>query len=190
MKKILFSLLLTILLFSCSPPTQTEQELKQVLNTPLEITMFDTILHRDTHITMQQLREKYTYLSVVYLRDGCQPCYPKFVEWHQKMEAFSQWPKHTVLFIIQADDYNSFINEVRRLAHEIDEKYHIVIDPQVQYQIKNKRLPQWMFNTSLLVDADNKIKMVGAPWINEDMMALFFKTVSANSEQSSINNEQ
>ncbi|ASB47950.1 hypothetical protein [Alkalitalea saponilacus] len=177
MKKHLFLLALTILLVSCSQSSQTEKELREVLNSQLNIDIFKTIQHRDSLISMQQLREKYNHLSVVYLQDGCSPCYPKFVEWHQKMEEMDEIPGHTVLFVIQTLGYDSFIRKVRRLGEEIDEKYYIIIDPDHQFFINNNQIPDWIMNSSMLIDKESKIKMVGAPWINEDMKTLFYNTV-------------
>lgn len=177
MKKHLFPITLTILFISCSQPSQTEQELREVLNTTLNIEMFESVQHRDSLISMQQLREKHSHLSVVYLRDGCQPCYPKFVEWHQKMDDLEQDSGHTVLFIIQTNEYDRFISKVRLLGGEIDEKYFIIIDPDHQFVINNSEIPDWIINSSMLIDSENKIKMVGSPWINEDMKRLFYETV-------------
>ncbi|TCO04417.1 hypothetical protein [Natronoflexus pectinivorans] len=178
MKQHLFPYILIILLTSCSQPSQTEQELREALNTTLKIDMFETIQHHDSLITMQQLREKYSHLSVVYLQDGCSPCYPKFVEWHQKMEEINHTPGHTVLFVIQTEEYNSFLRKVRSLGETINEKYYIIIDPDHQF-FTNNSLPNWIMNSSLLINKENKIKMVGAPWVNEDMKELFYKTVAS-----------
>ena len=178
MKKYLFPFLLLTMLSSSSRPSRTEQELRETLNTTLNIEMFESVQHRDSLISMQQLREKFSHLSVVYLQDGCSPCYPKFVEWHKKMEAMDDVPGHTVLFVIQTLEYDSFIMKVRRLGEKIDEKYYIIIDPEHQYFINNN-LPTWIMNSSLLINKENKIKMVGAPWINDDMQKLFHKTINS-----------
>ncbi|ASB47941.1 hypothetical protein [Alkalitalea saponilacus] len=167
------------MLTSCSQPSQTEQELREVLNSTLKIEMFQIIQHRDSLISMEQFRERYNHLSVVYLQDGCSPCYPKFVEWHQKMEEMDDVPGHTLLFVIQTEEYDSFIRKVRSLGEEIDEKYYIIIDPDHQFFINNNQIPDWIMNSSMLIDSENKIKMVGAPWINEDMKTLFYKTIGS-----------
>jgi len=28
------------------------------------------------------------FISLVYLEDGCNPCYPRFVDWHGKINSF------------------------------------------------------------------------------------------------------
>ncbi len=49
-------------------------------------------------------------------------------------------------------------------------------------------IPKWIIEASFLIDAANSIKMVGTPWINEDMTELFYKIVtSLNDDFSKIN---
>ncbi|NLP14370.1 MAG: hypothetical protein GX383_07885 [Clostridium sp.] len=38
----------------------------------------------------------------------------------------------------------------------------------------------WIIDASVLIDSENKIKMVGAPWANADMTELFYKTVNSH----------
>ena len=179
-KYVLIALYIIILLTACTQPSQSEKDLRSVLNSQLIIEMFDDVQYRDTLISMQHLRELYTHLSVVYLQDGCNPCYPKFLEWHQKMEEMNDVPGHTVLFVIQTHEYEYFISKVRQLGKEINEKYFVVIDPDHKFFSNNNHIPDWIIDSSMLIDRENKIKMVGAPWINEDMKELFYKTVNNN----------
>ncbi|TCO04415.1 hypothetical protein [Natronoflexus pectinivorans] len=165
---------------SCTQPSQTEKELREVLNSHLNIEMFESLLHKDSTISYKQFREAHSYLSVIYLQDGCSPCYPKFVEWHQKMEEMEDVPGHTLLFIIQTDEYDTFLHKVNELDQNIDKKYYIIVDPDHKLFISNNQIPSWIMNSSMLIDEENKIKMVGAPWVNEDMKNLFYKTVSSD----------
>lgn len=178
MKKSIFYLTLCVFIVSCSNTSQPEKDLREVINKKLNIEISNKIMHRDSLVSIQELREKHSHLSVIYLKDGCQPCYPKFVEWHQKMEEFKRNSGHSVLFIIQTKDYESFINNVRLLGEEIDEKYFIIIDPDFQFVINNSEIPDWIINSSMLIDYENKIKMVGAPWLNQDMTELFYKIIN------------
>ncbi|SKC06788.1 hypothetical protein SAMN03080601_01834 [Alkalitalea saponilacus] len=131
--------ILLLMLASCAQPSQTEQELREALNSTINIEMFEIIQHRDSLISMEQFRERYNHLSVIYLQDGCNPCYPKFVEWHQKMEEMDDVPGHTLLFVIQTEEYDSFIRKVRRLGEEIDEKYYVIIDPDHQLSVNSEQ---------------------------------------------------
>ena len=58
------SILFLVLLLSCSQPSQTENELMKVLNSPLHFGGFDTIHHRDSISSLQQLFDRYEYVSV------------------------------------------------------------------------------------------------------------------------------
>ncbi|HTO14150.1 MAG TPA: hypothetical protein VLZ83_00130 [Edaphocola sp.] len=41
----------------------------------------------------------------------------------------------------------------------------------------SKYILRWIIDAGILIDAENKIKMLGAPWLNEDMTELFYKTI-------------
>jgi hypothetical protein len=182
------SLYLMLFLFiSCTQPTQTEKELREVLNTQLNLTMLDAVLHKDSVLSLLSYRGIYEFMSVVYLQDGCNPCYPKFIEWHQKMDSLEAINNHTVLFVIQGDSNIEFMRKVMSLGF-VDDRYYTIMDPDFKFLDSNKDIPRWIIDASVLIDSENKIKMVGAPWVNEDMKNLFYKTVK--NEQSSVISKQ
>lgn len=150
------TLALAILLVSCSQPSQTEKDLKEVLNSSLNLEKFDTIQHKGSLLTLQELYDNYDFISVVYLQDGCQPCYPKFVEWHQKMEELDQVPGHTVLFIIQGRSYEEFMTEVLDIGY-VEDRFYTIMDSEYQFMSKNKTIPMWIIDGSILIDPENKI---------------------------------
>ena len=77
MKKLLYPTCLAILLFSCSQPSQTEKDLRETINKEVSLEIFDLVRRENTFLTLEDLKQRYDYLSVVYLQNGCQPCYPK-----------------------------------------------------------------------------------------------------------------
>src|SRR5690606_39652329 len=78
---------------------------------------------RDFHVTgvqtcalpilsFNELRQQYDYLSVVYLQNGCQPCYPKYIEWHESLDSMKVGDSYTVLFVIAGQNYSDFMAKV------------------------------------------------------------------------------
>lgn len=51
----------------------------------------------------------------------------------------------------------------------VDDKFHTIMDPEGKFLEANKDIPRWIIDSSMLIDRDSKIKMVGAPWLNEEM---------------------
>lgn len=176
MKNTLFPFILIIMLTSCSRPTQTEQELRNTINKKLHLEMFEMVRQGNTFLSLDELRQQYEFLSVVYLQNGCQPCYPKFIEWQHMMDSVGCPANHTVLFVIGGNSYENFMTEVLNIEYIADHYYNIM-DPEFGLLSQNSSIPQWIINSSVLIDSENKIKMVGAPWINEDMKNLFYETV-------------
>lgn len=179
-------LLVSILVFSlltasCSKPNQTEKDLRESLNKPLHLEMFEVVRQGNTLLSFDELRQKYQYLSVVYLEDGCRSCYPKFIEWQNKIDSINTPIDYTVLFIIgNGNRYDEFMSQVLDLEY-MEDKFFTIMDPEFLFLENNKEIPRWIIDSSMLIEPNNKIKMVGPPWINEDMKKLFYETV--NNEQ-------
>ena len=60
----------------------------------------------------------------------------------------------------------------------VEDKYYTIMDPYSKFLTSNKDIPRWMMDGSLLIDSENKIKMVGTPWANKEMTALFQSIVN------------
>lgn len=172
--------IILLFLFSCNQISSTEKELREIINTSLQVKQFDTVIHKSTILPFKEVREMHDYLSIIHLQNGCKPCYPKFLEWHQKMDSLFLNDNHALLFVIQGNDYSEFMTHVLDIDF-VDDKYYTIMDPESKFLEQNKDIPKWIIDAGILIDAENKIKMVGAPWLNEDMTELFYKTV--NSEQ-------
>ena len=121
---------------------------------------------------MDELKQQYDYLSVVYLQNGCRPCYPKFIEWQQMADSLHYPDNYSVLFVIQGNSYEGFMNEVLNIDY-VEDRYYTIMDPEFKFLEANKDIPRWMLDASVLIDSENRIKMVGAPWLNEEMTELF-----------------
>ena len=178
MKYTIFILVVLCQIFCfCSHPTQTEKDLRENINKPLHLKMFETVRQGNTLIPFDDFRQQYEFLSVVYLQNGCQPCYPKFIEWQHKIDSIGCPHNFSVLFVIQGNSYEDFMKEVLNIDF-VEDQYYTIMDPEFEFTSQNGSIPNWLINSSVLIDYENKIKMVGAPWINEDMTKLFYEIVS------------
>jgi len=97
---------------SSSQGSYVDKELRKALKERVNFGELDTIYHKGGQLTMQQLRVEYEFLSVVYLEDGCQPCYPQFIEWHESLDSMKVGDSYTVLFVIAGQNYSDFMAKV------------------------------------------------------------------------------
>jgi hypothetical protein len=67
-------------------------------NTQLNFEIFETVVNKGSGLSIL-----YEFLSVVYLQNGCNPCYPKFIEWHNRMDIIAPPTDYTVLFVIHGE---------------------------------------------------------------------------------------
>ena len=95
------------------------------------------------------------------------------------MDSIDSPDNYSVLFVIQGDSYETFLNEVLNISY-VEDHFYTIMDPEFEFISQNGSIPRWIIDSSVLIDSENKIKMVGAPWVNEDMKNLFYETVSDN----------
>jgi len=162
---------------SCSNLSPAEQELRKTIDKHLCYDLLETVRQGNTFLTLADLKQQYDYLSVVYLQNGCRPCYPKFIEWQQMADSLNYPDNYSVLFVIQGNSYEGFMNEVLNIDY-VKDRYYIIMDPEFKFLEANKDIPRWIIDALVLIDAENKIMMVRAPWLNEDMTQLFYEIVN------------
>jgi len=171
MRQYLSLILCLIPLISCSNQSVT-RDLKSNLNKTINLEMFDSVRFGDKLLSYKEFRHMYNYISVVYLEDGCEPCYPKFIEWQNVMDSLNKQDDYTVLFIIQGFRYRGFIKRVNEIS-VFDDHYYTIMDDSLNYLLNNNDIPRWIIDGSVLIGPDNKIKMIGEPWTTNEMTELF-----------------
>ncbi|HLW07905.1 MAG TPA: hypothetical protein VKY45_10095, partial [Marinilabiliaceae bacterium] len=160
-----------LLATSCTIDSR-KREIRNSLNREVKFSMFNCVSQKRKSVLLEDVWSEYDFLSVVYLKEGCSPCYPKFLDWHTKMGVLDSIGNHTVLFVIDGQRYSDFLTKVLDLGY-VEDRYYTVMDTDSKFLEANKDISRWILDASVLIDAENKIKMVGAPWLNEEMTELF-----------------
>jgi len=80
---------------------------------------------------------------------------------------------HTVLFIIQGYSYDAFLKRVNEIK-EVEDHFYSIMDKDLTYLLSNNDIPRWIVDVSVLIDQDNRIKMIGEPWATNEMKELFY----------------
>ena len=81
----------------------------------------------------------------------------------------------TVLFIILGSSYERFMDNLIESEpgyHPASERFHVVMDPDYRFLDNNPGIDRWIIEKSLLIDASNKIKLIGPPFASERMAEL------------------
>jgi hypothetical protein len=166
-----------MLLFSCNR-NSIQNEIKSVLDKKLYFGQLENkILHGNNVCVLSDILLEYEYMYVVYLEDSCKPCYPKFVEWHNKFVDITIPDNFTVLFVIQGNNYDFFMQQVRAIQ-DVDSHFYVIMDPYSEFIGVNSKIPRWVIDASMLIESGNRIKLVGPPWMNNDMEDMFLKIVN------------
>ena len=175
-RTLLFLFILTIY-FSCTQLTPEEKLIKETLGKTARIGMFESIRQGDREIPFGEFRKRYPYISLVYLEDGCAPCYPRFIEWQTRMDTLDLHEDFTVLFVILGSSYERFmdnLHEAEPAYEQANERFHVVMDQDYRFLDKNPDIDRWVIDKSLLIDAGHKIKLIGPPFASRRMAELFY----------------
>lgn len=170
-------IILTLTLLSaCSNNASKEPKMKKTINKKIHLEMIDSLEFGEKKISYQDFRHKFRFFSIVYLQDGCGPCYPKYIEWHVKMENIEVRNNYTVLFIINANNYKVFREDAQIFGSTIEKYYHFM-DPTNSFVKSNTHIPIVMLDRSILIDGETRIKLIGAPYVTEDMTKVFHSII-------------
>ena len=152
-----------LILISCGQKLSPEEEMiRDVLNKTVNINLFDSIRKEGEVFHFTEFREKYDYISLVYLEDGCSPCYPRFVDWHGKINSFLKYEGYTVLFVIRANNYVRFLEFASEYG-DVEDHLYLVVDRHNRFLDNNRDIPRSILDRSILIDKKNKIKLIGPP---------------------------
>ncbi len=168
-----------IFCIGCKPKSNIENKLSKIINKKINLNCFSDNLIRHPHgklMSFTEFREFYDFITIIYLSNDCRPCYIDFIEWQNKIDSISQTDNHTLLFVVKENNYEIFMEKVLEYGF-LEDKYYTTFDTTDFFLLKNNYLPYWAFNSGILIDKENKIKMVGKPWVNDDMLKLFYKTI-------------
>ncbi len=66
------------------------------------------------------------------------------------------------------------LNEFEPEHEQANDRFHIVMDPDYRYLDNNPDIDRWVIDKSLLIDAADKIKLIGPPFASERMAELFY----------------
>jgi len=151
---------------------------KDTLGKTIKTEMFTFVQEGKKIISFDEFRDMYSFISLVYLEDGCRPCYPKYIEWQSGMDTLQLDDDFTVLFVIQGNSYDRFINNLLESHPEYDpsnDKFHIIMTTDHQFMDRNMDIPRQILDKSLLIDKENKIRMIGHPFASPQIAELFYR---------------
>ena len=180
MKLLFYILLLT--LTSCNSLTPEERVIKKSLGKYVETEMFSYVHEDNSVIPYKEFRSKYDYISLVYLADGCSSCYSRYVEWQNGMDTLNYIDEYTVLFIIEGMSYSIFISNLKKNIPEYDldrDRFYLIMDSDKQFLNANIKIPQQIINKSILIDINNRIRLIGDPFANPQMAEIFYRICNA-----------
>jgi hypothetical protein len=175
-----FIIIIILFFYSCYHYSQKEKELQHTLQSTIHLDNISNLVYTENDsMTFDLIRQQYKYISLVYLQDGCEPCYPNFIRWHTEMQKLDCPENHTLLFIIKGNSYYNFMANIYDIQ-PVENRCLVVMDKQGTYLENNQHIPQWVMLRSVLIDAENRVRLVGEPFATPDMTRLFYSIVNGD----------
>lgn len=174
-KGVLMSYLLV--LGACVQMPPEEREIYELIGKKINLEMFEKVHYKNTEINLDEILRKHKFLSLVYLQDGCAPCYPIYVDWHLKLDSIGIKEHYSVLFIIEGSPYSNFKSflENAMKVDDFEQKFYTVIDTKFSFLTGNPDIPDHLVKRSLTIDKKGRIKLIGVPFASPAMTELFLK---------------
>jgi hypothetical protein len=176
-RKLLFFILL-LAIISCNSLTSEEKEIKATLGKSVETGIFSFVQEGNSFIPYSEFRRRYRHISLVYLEDGCRPCFPKYIEWQTRMDTMDLNHDFTVLFVINGMSFDGFLGNLLESNPEYDfskDRFHVIMDSEQQFLDANRDIPRQILDKSLLIDKENKIRLIGHPFASPKIEELFYR---------------
>jgi hypothetical protein len=92
---------MSLLFLACIQRNDREKELIWNLNKKIQLTTFEKVNKKNNNLNFDSFRKQYKFISIVYLKNGCNKCYIDFIKWHKKIKSLVQNYNYTILFIIE-----------------------------------------------------------------------------------------
>ncbi len=180
MKNLLILGTCLIIQMSCNQLSFEEKLIMKSLNRTVDLSMFEIAHHSDTIYSFEAFRNEFSFLYLVYLQDGCRPCYQEYVTWQKEMNKLSLTKDFSVLFIINSTSYNSFISELMYYEPDFDlssERFFIAMDPEQNFIERNSDIDPRVIHRSIMINDANKILLIGKPFASRQMAELFQNSI-------------
>lgn len=167
------------LIISCKHQIPPEEEIiNEILRETVDINTFHIIKQGNNEtLSFAEFREMFNYISLVYLDEACAVCYPRFIDWQTKIKPLIKRSDFTVLFIIRGLSYEIFIENALKYG-DFQDSFYYVKDPYNTFLTNNQEIPSWIFfDLSVLIDSENKIKLIGPPFVTPEMAESFLRFI-------------
>jgi hypothetical protein len=116
---------------------------------------------------------QYGLKITTYINTGCSQCIYDLISWKKIISEFElQNAEISFLFYLKTSDVNS----IKSVLEYIEFPYPVIIDHSGIFYTKNKIGNDKMYQT-YLVDANNKILLVGNPLYSDKIKELYFSTI-------------
>ena len=175
MKNISVCFILLLTMGSCVRQSPVVKLFKEHIGKTVSLEGYDSVYHGDTAYSYLEFRERYPFITVNYIDENCDICRVKVREWCDNFDKIPLGDNLAHLFVFRGSDYKTFL---RYSQGDIEFPFHIMVSKEFSYAMNNRNIDRQVIDGGFLLDRNNKIKIIGDPFLSEKMTDMYYKIIS------------
>lgn len=169
--------MLALIIFSPTRLSPLEKEILRCIDMKVNTETFDSVYVNGNKISYKEFRKKNNFLSLIYLSDDCDICYERFNKWQSNVNKITGNLNYTSLFVIHGRNQFEFLRKAISWKN-VSTHCNMVIDSSLNFILLNDKIPYKFFENSVLIDTNDRIRLIGEPFSSKEMELQFVKICS------------
>lgn len=179
----LFFIFILIGVIGACKENPTQKIIRKNVGKKVSMEGLDSVRFLNSILSYNEFRKKYQYVCIIYIDQDCSVCKTKVLEWKMKRDLLKKLPDNIAyLFLYRGDRperYFSELSEAYELTKDdLDFHFFFIQDVDFKFVSRNQEIPQMIIDASILIDKNDRIAVIGSPFLNASMMKLYEKVLS------------
>jgi hypothetical protein len=134
---------------------------------------YDSVYVAGQAIAYERFREMYPFLTINYVDENCSACKVKIIDWCNNINKIPESKNLAHLFIYRGNDHGKYLS----FSCEGAFPFFVMPSKDFTYIHNNPKIDRQIIDAGFLIDKNNKIKVIGDPFLSENMRYLVAKMV-------------
>ena len=122
---------------------------------------FEEVYSEHDTLSYRDFRQKFPYIYVSYIDEECGSCVFKMREWYKLFGSLPMYNGLAYVFVFRGKDYRTFLKY--RVGKHLEVPFYYLSSEEFTYIINNTEIDRQVINGGFLLDAKNRIKVIGSP---------------------------
>jgi len=159
---------------ACNRYPLTVKLFKDHLGKKVDLSGYDFVYNSKQVYSYAEFRAKYPFVTVNYIDEDCAICKIKVREWCDNAEKIPLHENLAHLFVFRGKNFETFL---RYSQGKTEFPFFVMSSEEFTYANNNGSIDRQIIDAGFLIDRDNRIKIIGDPFVSEKMKDLYNRVV-------------